>query len=187
MPGAIDVNLGSATQVFTLTEYNNGQTPKCGQRIYNNNLGWGPIGDYIFLRNSQSTSIAASLVCSALLGDRVWTTTSITSTTVPTPSCQLAATTNNLPFGGVRVVGATSVAQNEFGWFQISGAAVLTADAAGTTAEAYVTTSNATAGNVEALASTAAVDAVNAFGIARTTTTAGVVNVDLTNSVWSTR
>lgn len=187
MPGAFDVNVGTLTQVWTLTEYSAGLCPKVGTTFYNENLSVGPVGWYIFLRNSQSTAIAASLVCSALLGDRVWTSSSITSTTAPTPSCQLAATTNNLPFGGVRVVGATSVAQNEFGWFQISGAATLTADAAGTAPETYVTTSNATAGRVESLAGTAAVDAVNAFGIARTTTTSATCLVDLTNSVWAQR
>lgn len=187
MPAAQEIILGSATDVFTRTQYNAGQTPKVGQYFYNLSLSFGPIGYYIFLRNSGSSAIAANQVASAVATDRAWTTTTITSTTTPTPACSLAAATNNLPFAGARVSSATSMAQNEFGWFQISGYATLTADAAGTTADAYVTTSNATAGSVEALASTNAVDAVNAFGIAETTTTAGLVKVDLTNCVWAIR
>lgn len=159
---------GSLTAVYTATQYTAGLTPRVGD-TYHDAVN---SKKYIFLKNTGASAITAKLVAVSL------------TTSKSAFACSLPAATNNLPFAGARVSGATSMAQNEYGWFQIAGSATLTADAAGTAAEAYVTTSNATAGNVEALAGTAAVDAVNAFGIAEATVTAGDAVVILNKNLW---
>ena len=161
---------GSLTAAYTLTQYNNGITPRVGDTYFNQSNGKA----YIFLKNTGSSALAASICATSL------------TTAKAAYTCELPAATADLPFAGVRVVGATSLAQNEFGWFQVKGVATVTADAAGTTAEKYITTSNGTAGNVEVQASTYAVamGPATIFGIAHTTTTAGVAVVTLTGNCW---
>lgn len=161
---------GSLTAAYTLTQYNNGLTPRVGDTYHDQRNS----KTYIFLKNTGSSSIAASLVATSL------------TTSKASFACELPAATNDLPFAGVRVVGATAVAQNEFGWFQVKGVATVTADAAGTTAEKHCVTSNATAGNVETQSSTyaTAMGPATVFGIAQTTTTAGVAVVNLVGNVW---
>jgi hypothetical protein len=160
---------GALTAVYTSTQYTNGLTPRVGDTFFDQ----ANVKKYIFLKVKTGSSSIPAKTCAVAL------TTSKTSL-----ECELPAATNNLPFAGARVTSATTIAADEYGWFQIGGSATLLADAAGTTAEAYCTTSNATAGRVEALASTAAVDAVNAIGIAETTTTTGDVVVILNKNLW---
>lgn len=163
--------VGSLTAAYTSTQYDAGSTPRVGDWFYDTTTK----SKYIFLKNTGSASIAASDVATS------------TTTQRDTYLCQQAAGgTNNQAFAGARRSDATSLAQNEYGWFQISGKATLTADAAGTTADSGVVTSNATAGAVEAQSSTYAIAMCPAtvFGIARTTTTAGAVVVDIVGNVW---
>ena len=65
--------------------------------------------------------------------------------------CSLAAATDALrPFAGVRPVGATSMAQNEYGYFQVAGSATFThSGGQATAAEEGVVSSATTAGRVE--------------------------------------
>lgn len=168
----LEMLIGSLTASYTDTQYTtNTATPRVGDWFYDP----ATYAKYIFLKNTGSASIAAQNVATS------------TTTQRATFVCQQAAGgTNNQAFAGCRRVGATSVAQNEYGWFQISGPATLTADAAGTTADSGVVTSNATAGAVEAQSSTYAIAMCPAtvFGIARTTTTSGDVVVDIVGNVW---
>lgn len=161
---------GSLTAVYTATQYTNGVTPRVGDTYFNQASGKG----YIFLKNSGASAITASLVATALTTDKT------------NFFCSLPAATNDLPFAGVRAVGATSMAQNEYGWFQIKGSATVTADAAGTTAEKHCVTSNATAGNVETQSATyaTAMGPGTVFGIAETTTAGAVAVVKLVSNVW---
>lgn len=161
---------GSLTAAYTDAQYTKGLLPRVGDTYYDQANGKA----YIFLKNTGASAITAGLVATAL-------TTAKTSFT-----CELPATTNDLPFAGARVLLATSLAQNEYGWFQVKGSASLIADAAGTTAEKHCVTSNATAGNVETQSSTyaTAMGPATVFGIAETTTTAGAVKVNLVSNVW---
>lgn len=175
---------GDVTAAYTATQYYNGQTPRVGDWYFDHVRN----AKFVFLRNSGSASIAAKNVAVSLTTNRALAPTSGTAASPSaTPACiQAAGSTNNQAFAGCRVSGATSLAQNEFGWFQISGPATLTADAAGSTADSVVVTSNATAGAVEAISSTYAVamGPGTMIGLARTTTTGGDVAVDITSNCW---
>jgi hypothetical protein len=162
---------GSLTAAYTDTQYTTkALLPRVGDTYYDQ----ANAKAYIFLKNTGSSAIPAKTVATAL-------TTAKSSFT-----CELPAATNDLPFAGARVSGATSLAQNEYGWFQVKGSATLLADAAGTTAEKHCVTSNATAGRVETQSSTYAVamGPATVFGIAETTTTTGDVVVSLVGNVW---
>lgn len=162
---------GSLTAAYTDTQYTTkGLLPRVGDTYHDQRSS----KTYIFLKNTGSSAIAAKLCATSL------------TTSKAAFACELPAATNDLPFAGCRVSGATSLAQNEYGWFQIKGSATITADAAGTTAEKHCVTSNATAGNVETQSSTYAVamGPATVFGIAQTTTTSGDVVVQLVGNVW---
>lgn len=127
---------------------------------------------YIFLMNNGASAITEKLVCMALTTDK------------QNFNCTLAAATAALePFAGVRVTGAASLAQNEYGWFQVSGSATLQAGSDTTTAEFGVVSSNQTAGKVEAAPDTG-VGARATFGTAETSTSSADVVVHLHRNVW---
>jgi hypothetical protein len=159
--------IGSLTASYTATEYAN-LGLKVGM-VYKDE----PNGKaYIFLKNSGATAITEKLACVALTTDK------------QNRFCTLAAATAAVaPFAGVRVVGATSMAQGEYGWFQCCGSATFTASSDTTTAEIGVVTSNQTAGTVEAAADTG-VGSFASFGIAETTTASAAVVVHLSRNVW---
>lgn len=164
--------IGSLSDIYTATQYSNGLTPLVGDWYYDENLK----AKFIFLKMTGASSVAASLVVTAL------------TTSKTTFGCELPAATNDLPFAGVRIVGATTLTQNTYGWFQISGSATLTACSSGTTAEKICVTSNtgSSEGKVETIASTYAVamGPGTMIGIAETTTTSGVVKVSITSNIW---
>lgn len=177
--------IGDVTASYTTAQYVRGDTPKLGDWYYDHVRH----AKFIFLRNSGSAAIAAQNVAVSLTTNRAYSPIAATATAFQsaTPAViQAAGGTNNQAFGGSRVTGATSVAQHECGWFQISGPANLTADAAGTTADSIQVTSNATAGNVETISSTYAVTMGpgTMIGLARTTTTSGTAVVDITSNCW---
>ena len=146
--------VGNRTQVFTATEYTNGDTPRLGDLEYDPDYKTF----FRYLKNSGATSIAAQLVAMSLTtGKSAYTVT-------------LAATTDALiPFAGVRVPGATTVAQNEQGWFQVGGQATFShGGGQATAAEEGIVSSATTAGTVEGGAPTVATVASQAgvFAIA---------------------
>ena len=161
---------GSLTAAYTATQYTKGLTPRLGDTYFDQARG----KTYIFLMNNAAGAIAAKLATRALTTDKT------------NFYCQVASTTiagNELLFAGVRVAGATSLAQNEYGWFQVKGSATVTASSDTTTAELGVCTSNQSAGQVEAAADTSA-GIRGTFGVAETTTASGDVVVKLTYNVW---
>jgi hypothetical protein len=162
---------GSLTAVYSSTQLTNGLSPKLGDR-YEDEAG---AKKYIFLQNSGSSAITASLVCMALTTDKT------------NFKCTLAAATDALiPFAGVRVVGATSMAQNECGWFQVSGpASFLHSGGAATVAEQGIVSSATVAGKVEGAADTAAgVTAAFAIAVAAKTTLDEVQLGNIITNVW---
>lgn len=129
------VQVGDRTAVFTLEEYNNGSTPRVGDLEYDPDHK----AFFRFLKNTGASAIPAQMVAVAL------------TTNKSAYGCTLAAATDALvPHAGVRVAGATSMAQNEFGWFQVSGqASWLHSGGAAVAAEEAVVTSATVAGKVE--------------------------------------
>jgi hypothetical protein len=159
--------IGSLTENYTATEVSN-LGLKAGMVYRDYAAGKA----YIFLKNNGATAISAKLVCMALTTDKA------------SFYCTLAAATVALaPFAGVRVSGADSLAQDEYGWFQVIGSATLQAGSDTTTADLGVVSSNITAGKVEAAPDTG-VGAVATFGIAQTTTASADVVVHLNKNVW---
>jgi hypothetical protein len=162
--------IGSLTGAYTQAQYDDGLLPRVGDTYFDqaNNKA------YIFLKNDASTAIAAKLAVRA------------TTTDLANFFCRVASTTiadNELLFAGVRVSGATSLAEDEYGWFQVKGTVTMTASSDTTTANLGVCTSNQSAGQVEAAADTAA-GIRGTFGVAQTTTASGDVVVKLTYNVW---
>lgn len=176
--------IGDVLAVYTPAQYVAGQTPRLGDWFFDHKTH----KKYIFLRNKGSSAITASLVATSLTTSRAYAPTAADTTAFQsaTPACELAAATANLPFAGVRDVGATSMAQHECGWFAIAGGITITADATGTTAEKVCVTSDATAGNIEVISSTYAVamGPGTMIGVARTTTAGAVAVVDVTSNIW---
>ena len=167
---ALPISVGDLTAVYTATQYTAGATPRVGT-VRTDAKG---TKKYIFLKNAGASAIAAKIGAIA------------TTTMKSSYFCTLASTTvasNENLFAGFRVSGATSMAQDEYGWFQISGSATVTASSDTTTAEVGVCFSNQTAGTVEASADTAAGNRTQ-FGVAQTTTASGDVVVSLTYNVW---
>ena len=161
---------GSLTAAYTATQYSKGLTPRLGDTYFDQARNKA----YIFLMNDGSGAIAAKLAVRALATDLSDFHAVVASTTI---------TGNELLFAGVRVSGATSLAQNEYGWFQVKGSATFTASSDTTTANLGVMTSNQSAGQVEA-ASADDAGIRGTFGIAETTTASGDVVVKLTYNVW---
>jgi hypothetical protein len=156
------------TGVFTDTNYTDGKTPRAKAWFVDPSGG----RKWIFLKNSSATAITEELACMALTTDKT------------SGFCTLAAATANLaPFAGVRITGATSLANTEWAWFQIGGTATMQAGSDTTTAELGVVTSNQTAGKVEESADTGK-GAIATFGIAETTTASADVEVCIFKSVW---
>lgn len=166
--------IGSLTEAYTSTQYDAGATPRLGQTYFDEKNG----KKYIFLKNTGSSAITASLIAMAL------------TTAKSAFTCTLAAATDALiPFAGVRVVGATSLAQNEYGWFQIGGpASFLHSGGAATAAEEYIVSSASVAGKVEGGAPTVATVASLAGGFAiaeaAKTTLDEVVAANIVKNVW---
>lgn len=131
--------IGSLTAVYTQTQYAAGATPRLGQVYFDEKN----CRKYIFLKNSGATAIAAQEITMSLTTDK------------SSFFCSLSAATDALrPFAGVRAVGATSMAQNEYGWFQISGSATFThSGGQASVAEEGLVSSATTAGRVEGEAS----------------------------------
>lgn len=167
----LEMLIGSLTAAYTDTQYTtNTATPRVGDWFYDP----ATKAKYIFLKNSGSASIAASDYA-------------VATTTMPaTFTCKQGTGVAQEPFAGTRIVGATSLAQNEYGWLQCSGACTITADAAGTAAGKGITSSDATAGAIETQSSTYATSmcAVTIPGTARTTTTSAVAVCDICGNVW---
>lgn len=163
--------LGGTTLIgaYTATQYAAGSLPKLGT-VY---IDEPNQKRYIFLKNDGATSILASEIATALTTD-----TTNFYCRIPT-----AVLTNN--FAGVRPVGATALAQNEYGWFQISGAATLKSDAGNTiAAEGGLVSSDATAGTVEAMPNTG-IGALAAFAIAQTVAaTATTFLASIFKNIW---
>lgn len=158
------------TGAYTATQYSAGQLPALGTVYYDAQNK----KKYIFLKNTGATSIAASECATALTTD----TTNFYCTIFPGDKL-----TSN--FAGVRVVGATSLAQNQYGWFQIGGNATLKSDSGNTiAAEGGVVSSDATAGTVEAMPNTG-IGALAAFAIAQTVAaTATTFVANIFKSIW---
>ena len=161
---------GSLTAAYTATQYTNGLTPRYGDTFHDQANG----KRYIFLKNLGSGSIAAKTGAVSLTTDRA-------AFGCRAPSTTIAG--NELCNAGIRVSGATTVAQNESGWFQIGGSATVTASSDTTTADLGVVYSNQSAGQVEAAADSAA-GIRGTIGIAATTTASGDVVVHLTYNCW---
>lgn len=160
--------IGLFTDTYTAAQLAAGSCPALGTEYTDPANG----KKYKFLQNSGATAITASLACVALGTDK------------SAYKCALAAATDAvMGFAGVRVVGASSMAQNECGWFQIGGPATFTAGATGTTVDDRVITSADAAGKVEVMAATVASHKAS-FGEAVTSTTADVVVVNIDRSVW---
>jgi hypothetical protein len=162
---------GSLTAAYTDTQYStNGLTPRVGDTFYNQSNG----KKYIFLKNAGATAITAQLVATA------------TTTQKSAFTCSLAAATDALQsFAGVRVASATSLAQNEYGWFQIGGSATfLHSGGAAVAADEGIVTSATVAGKVEGAAATAVADASFAFAEAAKTTLNEVVTGNIVRNVW---
>jgi hypothetical protein len=162
--------IGSLTASYTAAEYAAGKTPLLGQVFEDIKAG----KRYIFLKNTGATSITAGQIAIA------------TATGWASFFCQVSTGNSNVEkFAGSRVLSATAVAQNEYGWFQVGGSASLIADAAGTAADKVVVPSNATAGAIEdAETLNTGVATAAAFGVAQTTTTGGAVIVQLNRNFW---
>lgn len=127
--------IGSLTAAYTLAEYNNHESPRVGYLYYDHRTG----KSYRFVKNTGSGSLAAQLVATTL------------TTSKGSWECELAAATDALrSFAGVRPVGATALAQNEFGYLQVGGPAVFThSGGQATAAEEGIVTSASVAGKVE--------------------------------------
>lgn len=167
---ALPISVGDLTAVYTATQYTAGATPRVGTVRFDAK----GTKKYIFLKNAGATAITAKLGAVA------------TTTMSSSYFCTIASTTvadNELLFAGVRVSGADSMAQNEYGWFQIGGAATLVAGTDTTTANLGVMFSDISAGKVEASAnSDSGIRAT--FGVAQTTTASGDVVVSLSYNIW---
>ncbi len=137
-----DVAIGSRTEVFTDTEYTAGKCPKVGKLEYDPTYQ----AFFRFVKNVGSAALAAK-ICAVSL------TTSKSAYAV-----EKAAATDALQvFAGVRVPGATDMAQNEYGWVQVSGQATfLHSGGAASVANEGIVTSATVAGKVEGDADTAA-------------------------------
>lgn len=127
--------VGSRTDIFTDTEYTNGVTPRVGD------IEWDPDvkAFFRFLKNTGATAIAAQEIAMSL------------TTNKSAFGCTLAAATDALrPFAGVRRPSATSMAQNEYGWFQVGGNATFThSGGQASAAEEGLVSSATTPGRVE--------------------------------------
>lgn len=108
-----------------------------------------------FVKNTSATALAAQIAAvAAATAKSAYTVT-------------LAAATDSLQsFAGVRVPGATDLAQNEYGWVQVSGQATfLHSGGAATIADDGIQTSGTVAGKVEAHTDSA-LGALASFAIA---------------------
>ena len=163
--------IGLTTDAYTETQYTTDLTiPRRGQWYQDpaNGKKW------VFLENEGTASLAAQLAARATTTDKATFKCRTMSTTI---------TDNELLFAGVRVTGATAVADDEYGWFQIGGSCTMTASSDTTTAELGVVASNQSAGQAEAAADSAA-GIRGTFGTAETTTASADVVVSLFYNVY---
>ncbi len=152
-----DVAVGSRTEVWTDTEYTtNRAIPRVGK------LEYDPYYKAFFrlVKNTSATALAAQIAAVA------------TGTAKSAFTVTLAGATDSLQnFAGVRVPGATSMAQNEYGWLQVSGQATfLHSGGAASIADDGIQTSGTVAGKVEAHTDTA-LGALASFAIAEAAVT----------------
>lgn len=171
-----DVRVGSRKDTYTDTDYTtNLSLPPLGK------LEWDPDYNAFFrlLKNTGAATIAASLVAVALGTDKT------------DFKCALAAATDAvIGFAGIRVVGATDVAQNEYGWFQVTGnGSFLHSGGQASAANEAIVTSASVAGKVEGGAPTVNTVAslIATIGLCEATATVldTVVKARLMNSVFA--
>ncbi len=161
--------MGSLTDKYTATQSTNGLIPAVGDWYYDENLK----AKFIFLKNSGATAITASLATYAQTTDK-----SAFFTAIITASAALVT------FAGVRVVGAASMAQGEFGWFQISGPAKITVGGSMLTADTTVSPEGVTAGTIISSPNTG-VGAQTAFAACEAADlTTVVTKVNIFRNVW---
>lgn len=173
----LEILIGTYTDSYTDTQYTTqAVTPRVGDWFYDYSLN----AKFIFLKNTGSASIAAGEIA-------------VATTTMPATYTCKQGTGGALqePFAGSRLytynsTTPTSVAQNEYGWFQISGNATVLADSTGTTAGKGVVSSNATAGKVEVVSNTFAdtMNSATVFAIAQATASSGTAAVNIIGNVW---
>ena len=135
-------------------------------------VSWDHGKRYIFLKNAGATAIAAG--------------ESAKATDVSAYTCELSDTMSDEDYAGHRVVGATSIAQNEFGWFQDRGNIVVSVDG---TATALVkgegVQTSGTNGHLEGIDNTVVAEALAKVGTARAASSADeTAEVQITYSVW---
>lgn len=132
------MRIGDRTSVYATTDEG---IPALGD------VEWDPERKafFRFLKNSGATAITEKLACTA------------PATSKSSFFCELAATTDALCiFAGVRVAGADSMAQNQCGWFQVSGQATfLHSGGEASVADKGIVTSASVAGKVEGTADSA--------------------------------
>lgn len=141
-----DVAVGSRTEVFDTTDQasatTNGSIPALG------NLQYDPTYQafFVLLQNSGATALTAGLVGVASATDK------------SANKIALAAATDALQsFRGVRITGASSMAQNQIGWCQVSGnASFIHSGDTATAVDGGIVTSSTVAGKVEGAANSAA-------------------------------
>ena len=169
------------TAAYTSAQYDAGECPPAGSVYYDEATG----KKYIFLENVSATTEAQEAVC--ISDASAWQVT---------PNSTL-----NKQFAGVRVVGATDLADTEYGWFQIGGNATMIY---GDTAQAVVSGSGvvldddsdtgriggvipSVSTGVDAATLTLALKSIEGvFGIAQASvsTTDADVEVQLVTNVW---
>lgn len=174
MWNAIQANLDDLKAAYTAAQYTAGTIWRLGAHFVDPKTA----KKYIFLKNTGASAITARLIAMALTTDK------------SNFYCSLAAATDALrPFAGVRVPSATSLAQNEYGWFQIGGSAeFLHSGGAATVAEEGIVSSASVAGKVEGEASgpftIASHPGVFAVAEAAKTTLDETVVASITRNIW---
>lgn len=174
MWNAIQANLDDLKAAYTSEQYTAGTIWRLGAWFIDPKTA----KKYIFVKNSGSSSITARLIAMSL------------TTSKRTYNVTLAAATDALiPFAGVRVAGATALAQNEYGWLQVGGPAeFLHSGGAATVAEEYIVSSASVAGKIEGGAPTVATVAslAGGFAIAEAayTTLDDVVYANIVKNIW---
>lgn len=147
------VMVGDRTSVYDATDYDtNMSVPRVGQ------LEYDPVykAFFRFIKNVGASALTEKLVAVAAGADKTDYEVAVA-----------AATDGLLTFAGVRVPGASSMAQNEYGWLQVSGPATfLHSGGAATVADDGIITSASVAGKVEGVAAVPA-DATAALANAK--------------------
>lgn len=160
--------VGQLTAIYTSAEVDAGETAPIGTRYSDSATN----REYIFLENAGATAIAAGE--SAKIND------------ASAFKVELSDTKSDEEYAGSRVVGATSMAQTEHGWFQYRGNLVASVDG---TATALVAgegvQSSGTNGHLEGITITVAAEVLAKCGVAQAASAANAeVEVMLTTSIW---